>query len=203
MGPGLDDDAVVEQLLVLRAQMGARDAYAGLVHRYDARLLFYLRRLLGSPAAAEDVRQDVWLTVVRKLNTLDNPAAFRTWLYRVARHRGISWLRKRRREVPLEEAGPLEEVVAKNETDDASGFSADEATAVHVALDTLSRSHRETLGLRFLGGLTYEEMAGVLDCRVGTVRSRIHYAKAALRVALAGLVGGAANTSKRTDIDDR
>lgn len=182
-GDGEDaDDALVERLLVLRAQMGSGDAYAGLVARYDARLLFYLRRLLGMVADAEDVRQEVWITVVRKLHTLEDPGAFRSWLYRVARHRGISWLRKRRLEVPLEEA-PLEEAVVDTETDDA-GFEAAEAAAVYAALGGLARGQREILSLRFLGGLTYAEIAGVLDCRIGTVRSRLHYAKAALRAAL-------------------
>lgn len=179
-----NDDTLVEQLIVLRAQLGMRDAYAALVDRYDSRLRFYLRRLLGPCADAEDALQDVWLTVVRKLTTLEDPGAFRTWLYRVARHHGISRLRKRRAEVPLEEAGPLEEAAVEDDDDDA-GFSPEQAAAVYGALDQLSPSHREILTLRFLGGLTYEQIAGVLDRRVGTVRSRIHYAKAALRAAVA------------------
>jgi RNA polymerase sigma-70 factor (ECF subfamily) len=176
------DEALGERLLVLRAQMGSRDAYAGLVERYDARLLFYLRRLLGTPADAEDVRQEVWITVVRKLHTLEDPGAFRAWIYRVARHRGISWLRKRRVDVPLDEAA-LDEVVVESETDEA-GLGPEDAAAVYAALDTLARGQREILSLRFLGGLTYAEIAGVLDCRIGTVRSRLHYAKGALRAAL-------------------
>lgn len=177
------DETVAESLLVLRAQMGSREAYARLVERHDGRLLFYLRRLLGHAADAEDVRQDVWLTVVRKLGTLDNPEAFRSWLYRIARNRGISLLRKRRAEVPLDDAGPLEDVSTSSD-EESSGFGPEDAAAVHAALDRLSPAHREIVTLRFLGGLGYDEIASVLDCRVGTVRSRIHYAKAALRAAL-------------------
>ena len=196
MGP-TDDEALAEQLLVLRAQMGSRDAYAGLARRYDARLLFYLRGLLGRSADAEDVRQDVWLTVVRKLNTLEDPAAFRAWLYQIARRRGISWLRRRHLEIPLDEAGSLQEPAVENEIDEASGFGPEEASAVHRALDTLSAGHREILVLRFLGELTYDEIASVLNCSVGTVRSRIHYAKAALRAALPSAAWpGGANTKK-------
>jgi len=184
MEPGPDDDALLEQLLVLRAQLGARDAYAELVDRHDARLRFYLRRLLGPSADTDDLRQEVWLTVVRKLGTLQEPAAFRAWLYRVARHHAISWLRKRRPEVPLEDAGPEMESAADVDTDESAGFGPEEAAAAYAALDTLRRNHREVLSLRFLSGLTYEEIARVLDCPVGTIRSRIHYAKAALRAAL-------------------
>jgi RNA polymerase sigma-70 factor, ECF subfamily len=192
MEPGPDDEAIVERLWVLRAQMGARDAYARIVDRYDARLLFYLRRLLGVHADAEDVRQEVWLTVVRKLNTLEDPGAFRAWLYRVARHRGISWLRKRRGEVPLDEVGSLEEAAPAGGSEEDEGFSPAQAAAMYAALDGLSPSHREILTLRFLGGLSYDEIAAVVDCPVGTVRSRIHYAKTALRTAL-----GRAETAPR------
>lgn len=182
------DETIAESLLVLRAQMGSREAYARLVERHDARLLFYLRRLLGHPADAEDVRQDVWLTVVRKLATLESPEAFRSWLYRIARNRGITLLRRRRAEVPLDDAGPLEDVAGTD--DEGPGFGPEEAAAVHAALDRLSPAHREILTLRFLGGLGYDEIASVLDRPVGTVRSRIHYAKSALRAALVAAGAG-------------
>jgi RNA polymerase sigma-70 factor (ECF subfamily) len=179
-----EDETLVEQLLVLRAQLGARDAIVALVERYDDRLTFYLHRLLGAAADADDLKQEVWLTVVRRLHTLDEAVAFRAWLYRIARHHAISWLRKRRREVPLDEAAPRLEAAAVEESDDGPGFGPDEAAAALAALETLSPSHREMLVLRFLSGLRYEEIARVVDRPVGTVRSRIHYAKAALRAAL-------------------
>ncbi len=177
---------LAERLLVLRAQLGSRDAITSLVRHYDAPMLFYLRRLLGRTADAEDVRQEVWLTVLRKLRGLEDVGAFRTWLYRIARHRGISWLRKRRLEVPLPEAGALEETAAPGPAEEEPTFGPEEAAAVYEALDTLSAAHREILTLRFLGGLGYEDIAAVLDCHVGTVRSRLHYAKRALRSAVTG-----------------
>jgi len=184
-GPG--DEALAEQLLVLRAQLGGREAWAQLIRRYHARLVFYLRRLLGTAADADDAAQDVWLAVVRKLHTLDEPAAFRSWLYRIARHRALSQLRRPVREIGLEEAGPLGEAEAIDETDE--GFTPDEAAAVFAALDTLSPVHREVLSLRCLAGLRYEEIATVMECGVGTVRSRLHYAKAAVRAAVTRSAG--------------
>ena len=182
--PRHGSEALLERLLVLRAQMGGQEALTALVESFDARLLFYLRRLVGAPADAEDVRQEVWITVVRKLHTLEDPGAFRSWLYRVARHRGLSWLRRRRREVPLDEAAVEE--VAVEVTSEESDFGPEDAAAVHAALDRLGAGQREILCLRFPAGLTYEEIADVLDCRLGTVRSRLHYAKAALRSILSG-----------------
>ena len=192
MAPQPDDDALVERLLVLRAQVGSQDAFTGLFRRYDARLLFYLRRLVDSRADAEDVRQEVWMTVVRKLVTLEDPAAFRTWLYRVARHRAISWLRRRRPEVSFDEIAGFDEPAVELESDEEAGFGAEEAAAVNAALDSLPAGPREILSLRFLGGLSYAEIAAVLDRPVGTVRSRLHPAKAALRAALADLARPAA-----------
>ncbi len=177
------EHALVERLVVLRAQLGSREAFAQLVRRYDAPLLFYLHRLLDRTADAEDVRQEVWLTVLRKLNGLEDAGAFRSWLYRIARHRGISWLRRRRREVPLPDAAALEEAAEAPAQEDPA-FGPEEAAAVYAALDTVSAAQREILTLRFLGGLSYEDMARVLDCPVGTVRSRLHYARQALRAAV-------------------
>lgn len=186
MVPSPDDEQVAEQLMVLRAQLGSREAFSRLAVRYDARLLFYLRRLLGPSmeADAEDLRQEIWLTVLRKLRSLDEPAAFRTWLYRVARHSAISFLRRRRAEIPLDELAPREEPATPDLDEGDLAFTATEVQAVYLALDRLSPSHREVLTLRFLGDLSYEQVADVLGCRVGTVRSRIHYAKAALRAAI-------------------
>jgi RNA polymerase sigma-70 factor (ECF subfamily) len=186
MVPSPDDEQVAEQLMVLRAQLGSREAFSRLAARYDARLLFYVRRLLGPfrEADAEDLRQEIWLIVLRKLRSLDEPAAFRTWLYRVARHAVISFLRRRRAEVPLDELAPREEPQAPDDGEQDLAFTAADAQAVYLALDRLSPSHREVLTLRFLGDLSYEQVADVLGCRVGTVRSRIHYAKAALRAVI-------------------
>ncbi len=179
----LEREALGERLLVLRAQTGSEDAFARLVARYDAPLRFYLRRLLGSaPADADDVRQEVWLTVLRKLHTLEDPGAFRAWLYTIARRRGVSSLRRRAAEVPLD-ALALEETAGALESEEPD-LGPEEAAAVYAAIDSLAPHQREILCLRFLSGLTYVEIAGVLACRTGTVRSRLHYAKAALRAAL-------------------
>lgn len=172
---------------MLRAQLGGGEAWSQLVELYDARLLFYLRRLLGDSMEAEDARQDVWLTVVRRLRTLEEPRAFRTWLYRVARHRGISLLRRRRAWIPIEETEA--ELVASEPADEVA-FSPDDSAAMYAALEGLSAAHREVISLRYLGELSYEEIAAVVGCRVGTVRSRLHYATLALRKGMANTESG-------------
>src|SRR5262249_39423252 len=150
--------------------------FAELVERYGPRLRYFVRKLLAGPAAdVEDVLQEVWLDVFRGVARLAAPAAFRTWLYRVARDRTLRTLRRRR---PPPKPPPDEAPGADDENDE---FTAEDAARVHAALDGLAPEHREVLVLRFLEAMDYEEIARVVGCQLGTVRSRLHYAKRALR----------------------
>src|SRR4051812_31573634 len=84
------------QLLVLRCQAGDERAFATLLDEFGEKTLRYLRGLLGEDA--DDVQQEVWLAVFKRIATLANPAAFRTWLFQTTRHRAIDFLRVRERE---------------------------------------------------------------------------------------------------------
>jgi RNA polymerase sigma-70 factor (ECF subfamily) len=169
-------DQLYERLLVLRAQAGDDAALAELVERYSPRLRYFLRKLLSSADGAEDALQDVWLDVLRHLPRLSAPAALRAWLYRIARDRAFRRLRKAGREIQ-----PLDEAQLANGALDDVAFSAEDAAQIHAALDRLSAPQREVLVLRFVEDMTYEEIARVIGCELGTVRSRLHYAKQALR----------------------
>lgn len=160
---------------VLLAQQGDGQAFRTLVELYDRRLLYFIRRILGESEEAFDVLQEVWLRVHRNLHQLRSPRAFRVWLYRIAHDQTISALRRSRRAIPLEEP-PLEQVPDVYLPD--SIFDA--ADLVHTALTSLSWDHRRVLTLRFLEDMSIDEIADVLDCSPGTVKSRLHYAKAAL-----------------------
>jgi RNA polymerase sigma-70 factor (ECF subfamily) len=167
-----------ERLLVLCAQEGNRGAFSRLVDLYDRRLLYFIRRILGETEGALDVLQSVWLNVHRKLARLKAPDAFRVWLYRIAHDQAISELRRKsRRPVPLDD---VESIPAADETGiDAAAF--DNAELVHVALQDLSVDHRRVVTLRFLEDMSLEEIAEVVGLTPGTVKSRLHYAKHALR----------------------
>lgn len=169
-------DQLRQQVLVLKCQTGDRAAWDELYRRYNPPLGYYLRRLIGSDSTAADLQQEVWLTVVRRLARLRTPEAFVVWLYRIARHRAMSRLVGRRRHVLLDE----ETIPAPQRLDDEP-FSPQDAARVHAGLAQLSPEHRDVLLLRFMEELSYEQIAEVVGCSVGTVRSRIHYAKCALR----------------------
>ncbi len=167
-----------ERLLVLCAQQGNREAFSRLVDLYDRRLLYFVRRILGHTDGALDVLQSVWLTVHRKLTTLQAPDAFRVWLYRITHDQAISELRKRlKRPLPVDDFETA--LITAEESADVVAF--DNAELVHQALHELSINHRRVLTLRFLEEMSIEEIAQVVGHNVGTVKSRLHYAKLALR----------------------
>jgi RNA polymerase sigma-70 factor (ECF subfamily) len=166
-----------EQVLVLRCQTGDETAFAQLVERYGPRLHYYLQKAFGPRDGAEDALQDVWFTVFRKVRQLADPGAFTTWLYRIAQRRASSVLRQRRPSFhPMEEAEQLPDPSAE-----ALDFSPEDGQRIHAALDELTLEHREVLVLRFLEDMAYDDIAAVIGCQIGTVKSRLCYAKRALR----------------------
>ncbi len=174
----MSDEAerLYERLLVLRCQTGDEAAYRELVARFGPRLHYFLLKLSARPDRAEDLAQETWLDVLRQLPRLKDAGAFTTWLYRIAHGKAMLDARRRCRDP---EATVDVEILVDQEED--SIFSPDQAAEIHAALDRLDPSQREVLVLRFLEEMSYEEIGKVVDCPVGTVRSRIHYAKAALR----------------------
>ena len=166
---------LAEQVLILRCQIGDRYALAELIRRHERPLRYFIVRLLGDSAIAEDVFQDTWLSVIRKIGSLREIDAFTTWLYRIARNRVYQELRKRKLLLPLDE--DLE--VPGNTENDA--FSAEDAAKIHRCLEKLQPEHKEVLMLRFLEQMSYEQISKVISCNLGTVRSRIHYAKRTIK----------------------
>jgi len=174
-------ERLYERLLVVRCQTGDGIAFGELVRRYAPRLRYYLRKMFSDPdIETDDLLQDIWLSVFRDVPRLTDPAAFTAWLYRVARNRALRQLRQRpRRSEPL----PIPDELPDYEPED-DAFSPDEVERVHVALDRLPGEQREVLVLRFVQSMSYEDIAAVAGCPVGTVRSRLYYAKRALRQML-------------------
>jgi len=168
-------DRLIDQVLLLRCQIGDRDALAELIKRYEKPLRYFLCRLLDDAHTAEDIFQETWLTVIRRMHTLRQLDAFAVWLYRIARNKVYEQLR--RKTVTFE----LDENIAIGNDTQGDMFSAEDAAEVHRCLKLLHPEHKEVLILRFLEQMSYEQIAQVLDCNPGTVKSRIHYAKHALR----------------------
>jgi RNA polymerase sigma-70 factor, ECF subfamily len=168
-----------QRLLVLRCQAGDEKAFATLVEKHQPALRYYLRKVLSGVCDADDVLQEVWLDVFRSIAKLVDADAFRAWLYQVARARALKQFRKRRLDFQ-----PLEEVESGDVQPHTEIFTNEAAMLVHKALDQLPAAQREVVVLRFIEDMSYEEIARIVGCQVGTVRSRLHYAKQALRTEL-------------------
>jgi RNA polymerase sigma-70 factor (ECF subfamily) len=168
-------DRLDESVLILRCRVGDREALSELIHRYSRRLRYFISHLADSPEMTEDILQDTWVGVIGKMRTLRNVESFTTWLYRIARNMAYQHHRREKKSFEL----PDNIVPPDEQAGDV--FSPADAAAIHDGLKKLHPAHREVLVLRFLEQMSYQQVAEVLGCNLNTVKSRIHYAKLALR----------------------
>jgi RNA polymerase sigma-70 factor (ECF subfamily) len=169
---------LIEQLLLLRCQMGDKDAFEELIERYERPLRYFINRLLENSELTEDIFQDTWLTVISRIYSLREIDSFPAWLYRIARNKVYQQHRTKKTKLELDE-----NIAIENDAED-DDFSIEDAAKVHKRLKELPPEFREVLMLRFLEQMSYEQISQVLNCKLGTVRSRLHYAKIALKKEL-------------------
>ena len=191
-----------------RVLAGDRDAFAVLVERHGGRIHAAILRMVGDPEAANDLSQETFLKAFAALASFRKGAAFSTWLYAIALNQVRTEFR-RRKSVKGQAMLSLD-AVAAGPGDDTGGRAAEpagagpgpadeaerreEAERLRKALLRVDEEYREAVVLRDLEGLTYEEIAEATGVPPGTVRSRIHRGRAALRdllVPVKGRAGGA------------
>jgi RNA polymerase sigma-70 factor, ECF subfamily len=168
-----------DPVLIRAAMAGDLAAFERIVREHQQSVWRFLRRLLGDPATAEDVTQETFLRVYRRLPSFTFQAKFSTWIFQVARNAGIDELRARQRRARLVDAGPIRPAVTSG--------PAEARVEIDAALASLPVDLRETLLLVEVLGLRYTEVAEVLAVPVGTVKSRVFGARMQLaRWASAG-----------------
>jgi len=182
MGDVLDDRG-----LLAVAAAGDRTAFDTLVRRHTPRMYRVALRIVGEAIDAEDVVQDAWISAWRGLRAYRGDAAPSTWLYRVVSNAALAHLRRRRPTVPLDDTADRLSTVDDADTPERAALRADEVAAVHRAVAELDPSQRVPLVLREFEGLSYEEVAAVLQVSVSAVRSRLHRARRTLLVTLEGV----------------
>lgn len=163
---------------MLRCQAGDEAAFTQIVSRYHARVHYYLRKMLGGDDRAEDAAQELWIDVFRSIPKLRDASVFRSWIYRLARDRAFRTIRSAK-----SQAIDVSLIDVADDSDQAD-FTPEDAARVHDALDQLSPEQREVLLLTFVESMTYSQIASIVGCEVGTVRSRIYYGKRALKQIL-------------------
>ena len=191
----------VDQLLVERAQRGDKRAFELLVEKYQHRLARLVSRLVRDPGEAEDVTQEAFIKAYRALPSFRGDSAFYTWLYRIGINTAKNFLMATGRraptstEVDAEEAEGYEssEQLHDINTPESLLLSKEIAVTVNAAIESLPEELRSAIQLRELEGMSYEEIAKLMDCPIGTVRSRIFRAREAIADKLKPLLDTSAD----------
>lgn len=166
--------ATTDLTLILRAQQGERDALDELLRQHQERLYRYIAGVVGIPAA-EDVLQETFLRIARKLRWLSEPAYFRAWSFRIASREAFRALRALRPNVPLEDLDATRLPV------DAPSLSRVELDELRETVAALSPGSRAVIQLHYFEELSLDEVALALDIPLGTVKSRLAYGLEQLR----------------------
>ena len=186
-------------LLVERAKRGDSRAFEMLVVKYQRRIERLIGRMVRDVDLVQDIAQETFIRAHRALPQFRGDAAFYTWLYRIAVNTAKKALVELRRD-PLvfesslasadegDETSRVENELSDGETPEALLASKEIAAAVHAAIEALSEDLRQAITLREIEGLSYEEIADIMSCPIGTVRSRIFRARESVAARLRPLL---------------
>ena len=179
-----------DKKLIEQSSMGDREAFRGLVDRYQGRLLRLVSQIVRSREDAEDIVQESFVKAYLSLNSFRGQSSFYTWMYRIAFNMAIDFKRKVARRGG--EAAPLEDIEKKGALVDLpvtqspsdAVYRKEQAHSIQKALEELTEEHRAVIVLREIDGLSYDDIARVTGVTVGTVMSRLHYARKRLQKTL-------------------
>jgi len=176
-----NENRIHYEWLALRCQAGDAGAFEDMIAVMERPLLYYATSLTGNPDSALDVLQEVWIRTFRGIRKLKDPGSLRSWLYSMTHGIAVDRIRKNysREQAEKVQFGDFQEA-------EEPSFAADDAAAIHQALSEIGLKHREVLVLHFLEDLSVAEIAKVVGSSEGTVKSRIHYAKRAMKEVLSG-----------------
>ncbi|MBP9714715.1 MAG: RNA polymerase sigma factor RpoE [Sterolibacterium sp.] len=189
-------DRESDQILVERVQQGDKQAFGLLVSKYQRRLVRLVSRLVRDPAEVEDVVQEAFIKAYRALPGFRGESAFYTWLYRIGINAAKNYLASRGRRPPTttefdsEEAEVFDdaEQLRDQNTPERILMSKEIGVTVNAAMEALPEELRNAIVLREIDGLSYEEISQVMNCPIGTVRSRIFRAREAIAEKLKPLL---------------
>ncbi len=170
-------DTIRDELLVLRSQQGEVDALTMLVDRWQQRLYRYALRLTGNRELALDAVQETWLAVIQGLVRLKDITRFKVWLFRVVSNKCKDRFRQDTRTSHLLNA-------AADHCRSQVSTSFDDRGELWEVVERLSYENQAVLTLKYVEGFTISEIADVLNTPEGTVKSRLHYAREAIRKAI-------------------
>lgn len=181
--------------LIRRCREKDLSALGELFHRYQEKIYNLAYRMMGSREEAEDLVQDVFVKVYESADQYQEKASFFTWLYRLAVNLSIDRLRKRKREglEPLENPDSEEDISlidrlpAEDPSPEELAIAREQKERIQRVLEEVDSRYRTIIILRDLEALSYSEIATILGCSIGTVRSRLHRGRRLLKVKLKNL----------------
>jgi RNA polymerase sigma-70 factor, ECF subfamily len=190
-------DREVDQQLVERAQRGDKKAFELLVGKYQRKLARLLSRFIRDAAEVEDVTQEAFIKAYRALPTFRGDSAFYTWLYRIGINTAKNYLVAMGRRAPTTTEIDSEEAEGFEGSDQLHDLNTPEnematrqiADTVNQTLSELPEELRTAITLREIEGLSYEDIASIMSCPIGTVRSRIFRAREAIAAKLRPMLG--------------
>ncbi len=196
----MNEQGDADALLVERAKRGEVSAFEMLVVKYQRRIERLVGRMVRDTDLVQDIAQETFIRAYRALPQFRGESAFYTWLYRIAVNTAKKALVEKKRD-PLvfegamvstedgEEPSRVENELSDGETPETVLAGRQVAATVNAAIDALSEDLRQAIVLREIEGLSYEEIADVMNCPIGTVRSRIFRAREAIATKLRPLLG--------------
>jgi RNA polymerase sigma-70 factor (ECF subfamily) len=191
----------IDHELVLRAQRGDKRAFGLLVDKYQRKLARLLSRMIRDQAEIEDVVQESFIKAYRALPNFRGDSAFYTWLYRIGINTAKNYLVSMGRrpsvstDIEIEDAENFEDgnELRTMETPESTLMTKEIAQTVNDSVENLPEDLRTAITLREIEGLSYEEIATIMGCPIGTVRSRIFRAREAIALKLRPLLNTSEN----------
>jgi RNA polymerase sigma factor RpoE len=191
----------IDQVLVERAQGGDKHAFDLLVSKYQRKLGRLLSRFIRDSAEVEDVSQEAFIKAYRALPSFRGDSAFYTWLYRIGINTAKNYLVSQGRRAPTTTEFDNDEAESFDDASQLRDINTPESLlltkqigqTINAAMDALPEELRTAIVLREIDGMSYEDIASIMDCPIGTVRSRIFRAREAVAAKLRPLLDTASD----------
>ena len=194
--PPKNPEREIDQVLVDKAQKGDKQAFGVLVEKYNKKLFRLLSRMVRDQSEIEDIVQDSFIKAYRAINNFRGDSAFYTWLYRIGVNTAKNHLMalsrrpKAMNDVELEDIENFDDAgdLRSYETPESALMTKEIAATVNETIEQLPEELKSAITLREIDGLSYEEIAEIMDCPIGTVRSRIFRARESIAEKLKPLI---------------
>ena len=181
-----------ESKLLKAIGVGDETAFGEIYRRYHRQVYNYLYSIIRESSGTDDVLQEVFIGIWKGAARFQNKSSPKTWIYRIAYKQAMSWFRKHHKDMNMEK---IEEKVDLDDNPEETAIATMQNHQVQKALEQLAPKHRAVLELAFIQAMSYSEIAEILECPIGTVKSRMSHALKSLNRQLI-VVGYATDDDK-------